>query len=110
SHLDFRGRRCGRAVVIEASGVGLGDVMVLQAADHDLLLPTERSADFNFVTGPNGTIGLCALAVYGNLPAPARFLSLRSRAKETGDIKPDIEPQRVDGAHVSNSCTTREFC
>src|SRR5262249_32290567 len=81
SHLDFRGRRCGGAVVIEASGVGPGDVMVVQAADDDLLLPAERSTDLNFVTGPNGTVRFRGLAVYRNLPAPARFLRFGPRAK-----------------------------
>jgi hypothetical protein len=83
---------------------------VVEAADHDLLFTTKRTADFNFVAGPNQPIRLRRLAVYGNFSTPARRLGLGPRAKQARHVQPDVHTQGVDGAHASNSCTSREFC
>ena len=95
---------------VQLPGIGLRDVVVVEAADHDLLFAAERPADFNFVAGANRTILLGRLTVYRNLPAVTRLLCLGPRTKQARDIQPDVQAKGVDSTHASNSCTTREFC
>jgi hypothetical protein len=65
-------RRC--AVLVQLSGVRFRDVVIVEAADHDLLLPAERAADFDPIAGANQSIRFGRLFVYGDFSAAAGLL------------------------------------
>lgn len=110
SHLDFFGSRRWRVVLVELTGVSLGDVVIVEPEDHDLLFPAEGTADFNPVAGTNKAIWFRRLPVYRKFSAPAGLLRLRARAEQAGDIEPDVQSKGVDRTHASNCCTARDFC
>ena len=66
-------------------------MLLLNAANHDSLLSTERPVDLDLIAGANSAVRLRRLPIHRNLAALAGFLRFGSRPKETRDVQPDVE-------------------
>jgi hypothetical protein len=75
-HRDFFLGWRGRPILVQLAGIHLRDVVIVEPADHDLLLPAERAADYQAIAGANQPIRFGRLVVYRDFSTPASFLCL----------------------------------
>ncbi len=90
-HLGFFWRRGGGDVLVELAGFGFRDVLLGEPSDDHLLTSPEGAGDQDFVAGLQFTIGFGGVAVEVHLAALACVRGLRTRAKETRDVEPDVQ-------------------
>jgi len=86
-----------RRVVVERASFCLGDVPFGQAKNGQRLFAPKRPAQLNLIAHAYRTARLASLAVYLDLAAFARALSLRSGFVETRDVQPDVKPDGCIG-------------
>ena len=88
-----RGRR--RHIVIQAPGVGLGDVPISERDDAHALPAAKRPSDLDHVSRFDLAMRLRRLAIEIDLAPTTRPLRLGSRLEQTRDVEPDVEAEGV---------------
>jgi hypothetical protein len=73
--------------------------------NDDFLNAPVRPADFQFVAVPDQSVRLGRLSVDGELSEFAGFLRFRPRLEQARHVKPDIQPDFAQLAHLPLTVT-----
>ena len=95
------GRRGRRRVFIEQPRLGLGQVLFDQAPDDHALPPAQGTGNLDDVAGMDVLVRGGRPAVDVDLAPFERALGLGPRLEEADDVEPDIDPEGVERAVVS---------
>ena len=103
SKLEFLGSEPGRDVLIQLTGVGLGQVLARQCFHHHELSPPIATGNGEPVAWLGEPVRFGPLSVDLDLPSSAGALRLRACFEEAGDVQPDIQPESGLGGGVCHA-------